>query len=335
MKKLNVLDLYKTIAAIMVILIHVTATPVVTLKSGLAFDLLLAVNRFSKPSVPMFIFASGLALSYSYLTKGRVFRYGEFLTRRLTRILIPYLAWCGLYYGYFVWQEIYPFDFALLFKLTANGKMMYHLYFVVIILQFYLIFGLLLPLVRELPGRFLLPAAMAVNLVILPVLPADLMGRSFPTYLFYFVLGCYFAKNLDKAHCLVLQWKWPLMALFLGTGILYTYQFYEDQVLGLGYRFVPDSTIYLVFSAVAILVYYLWAMQIEKHGPCWIKDGMMQLSQASFYIYLSHPAAMIFAGALAVRLGITGVVDQMLVSLVGITVLVLPLSVAYAKVKGR
>lgn len=335
MKKLNVLDLYKTIAAIMVILIHVTATPVVTLKSGFAFDLLLAVNRFSKPSVPMFIFASGLALSYSYLTKGRVFRYGEFLTRRLTRILIPYLAWCGLYYGYFVWQEIYPFDLALFFKLTANGKMMYHLYFVVIILQFYLIFGLLLPMVRKLPGWFLMPAALAINLLILPLLPAEIMGRSFPTYLVYFVLGCCFAKDLDKAHSLVVRWRWPIFLAFLGTGGLYAWQFYEDQVLGLGYRFLSDSSLYVLFSTAAILCYYLLAMKLEDKAPRTVKTVMLLLSEGSFYIYLSHPAAMIGAGALAARLGITGVVDQMLVSLVVITVLVLPLSVAYAKVKGR
>lgn len=335
MKKLNVLDLYKTIAAIMVILIHVTATPVTTLKSGLAFDLLLAVNRFSKPSVPMFIFASGLALSYSYLSIGRVFRAAEFLSRRLTRILIPYLAWCGLYYGYFVWQGIYPFDPMLFLKLTANGKMMYHLYFVVIILQFYLLFGLMLPLVKKLPGKILLPAALTANLLILPLLPAEIMGRSFPTYLVYFLLGCSFAKDLDKAHSLMIRWKWPIFLAFLGTGFLYAWQFYEDQVLGLGYRFLPDSTLYVLFSTAAILFYYLLAMKLEDKAPRSIKTVMLLLSEGSFYIYLSHPAAMIGAGALATRLGVTGVVDQMLLALLVIAVLVLPLSVAYAKVKRR
>ncbi len=55
MKRMTAPDSFKAIAAFMVIFIHVTAAPVTTLTSGCSYNLLLLVNRFSKPSVPMFL----------------------------------------------------------------------------------------------------------------------------------------------------------------------------------------------------------------------------------------------------------------------------------------
>ena len=74
MKRLAGLDSFKAVACLMVIMIHVTAAPVTVLANvnaesafaDVLVRLLVIFNRFAKPSVPMFIFASGLALYYRY-----------------------------------------------------------------------------------------------------------------------------------------------------------------------------------------------------------------------------------------------------------------------------
>ncbi len=336
MKRLAALDIYKALAIVMVIIIHVTATPIVTLTSGAGLDVLIVMNRFSLPSVPMFIFASGLSLFHVY--KDRAFDYFQFLRKRLSKILVPYLTWCILYYAYYVYEGIYDFSAQTFLLNVLSGRMMYHLYFVVIIIQFYLVFGLISFVVKRFSGLIILPIGLAINFLALQILPASYLDRSFMTYMIYFLLGCYFAKNMEMAALLINRFKILLTLGFFAAGGLYAYQFYAGQVLGIGDYLLPSSYVYIGFCAIAVLVFYRLSMAID-HGLAdpenWLRRGLLAISDGSFYIYLSHPLAIIAAGSISARLGITGVIDQMLVALALIWITSVPLSILYAARKGK
>ncbi|MEI8216794.1 MAG: acyltransferase [Eubacteriales bacterium] len=334
-KKIYTLDIYKALAAFMVILIHVTATPVVTLTSGNTLTLLLAINRFAKPSVPMFIFASGMSLFYVY--KDKNLDYFKFLRKRFMRILVPYLFFCIIYYAYYVSSGTYAFSWEFFIGNVFSGKLIYHLYFVVIIIQFYLLYGLFHQVVNRYKPLLIIPATAILSLISINIVQSEWVGRFFGTYALYFVIGCYFGKEYEKTMAFMNKYKWPIFIAFICSGGLYAYQFYQAQVLKLGYPFISDSYAFLIFSSIACMTYFIIAGIIENiYQKGRIKEArnfLLSISAASYYIYLSHPLGIIAGVSISNRLGIEGVVGQMFVSLLVIGVVVIPLCLAYVVLK--
>lgn len=336
-KKIYTLDIYKALAAFMVILIHVTATPVVTLTSGNALGVILSINRLAKPSVPMFVFASGLALFYVY--KDRDFKFLEFIKKRFLKILIPYLFFCVIYYAYFVYAGVYAFSMGFFLKSILTGTLIYHLYFVIIIIQFYLLYWIFHSLVKNYSPLLILPSTAIIAIASIILVPSAIVGSFFGTYATYFVLGCYFGKNYQKAIELIYKFKWIILSLFIISGGIYTYQFYEAVVLKEDYRFINDAYAYYIFSTIALLSYFIIADLIEKA----YKNGkikrtrslLINISGASYYIYLAHPLGIIAGVSICSRRGISGVIDQMLVSLVIIAMFVIPASMGHVQLKAK
>lgn len=407
MKRLEGLDSFKAIACLMVIIIHVTAAPVTVLeaRSGagafadVIVGLLTVLNRFAKPSVPMFIFASGLALQYRYgavyedsgapglsadaNTAGRTsdavscgiygsaaeinggrgkFRYAEFLRRRAVKILVPYVIWCAVYYAWFIYFGIYEFDTLFFAENLISGKMMYHLYFVIAIVQYYLLFGVLRSLTERCPAQFVLPAALAVNLTEVCLIPDLYYGRCFVTYITVFLLGTYTGKHIDTVNRVIVSGRSlaVLGVLSLVMGTVYTLQFTRSMVWERGI-FDDDKIVFTVFSiAAALFIYGLCVLLAGKangsdedkangtndvtvsstgKGKCRkflkkIEWALGQVGKGSFYIFLAHPLFMLIAGEICRQAGITGVLKETALSLLLIFVLCIPLSIAYANLKG-
>lgn len=407
MKRLEGLDSFKAIACLMVTIIHVTATPVTVLKAGsgagvfadVIVGLLTVLNRFAKPSVPMFIFASGLALQYRYgavyedsgapgssadvNTAGRTsdavscgiygsaaeinggrgkFRYAEFLRRRAVKILVPYVIWCAVYYAWFIYFGIYEFDTLFFAENLISGKMMYHLYFVIAIVQYYLLFGVLRSLTERCPAQFVLPAALAVNLAEVCLIPDLYYGRCFVTYITVFLLGTYTGKHIDTVNRVIVSGRSlaALGVLSLLTGTVYTLQFTRSMAWERGI-FDDDKIVFTVFSiAAALFIYGLCVLLAGKANGSdedkangtndvtvsstrkWkcrkflkkIEWALGQIGKGSFYIFLAHPLFMLIAGEICRQVGITGVLKETALSLLLIFVLCIPLSIAYANLKG-
>lgn len=332
-KKLMGLDFYKAIGAFLVIIIHTTATPVVTLAPSLSLDVLIFLNRFAKPAVPMFIFASGMALFYSY--RNKPFHYGAFLSRRLTKIFIPYLVWCAIYYGCYVYKGVYPVSLIFFTQQVLNGRMLYHLYFVVTILQFYFLFGVFRCIVKNYSGKIVLPFAILINLFAYQFVPGDWSHRCFLTYLVYFLPGCYFAKNFEQAIFYLKKYLGAIVAAFLCSGAYYSYLFYCSMWKIQDY--VADIEIYAygLFCTMGILLFFAMTYYFEKISGRRIKRFLGSVNEGSYYIYLSHPLAIIFADVFVRRVGVTGVIDGMAIQLAFIFTTAIPLSIIYAKGKKR
>ncbi|WP_206458801.1 acyltransferase [Anaerovorax sp. IOR16] len=331
--KLIGLDFYKAIGAILVIFIHVTATPVVSLAPGLSLNVLIFINRFAKPAVPMFIFASGMALFYSY--RNKEFQYSTFLTRRFTKIFIPYVVWCAVYYGYYIYEGIYPVSLIFFIQQVLNGRMLYHLYFVVTILQFYFLFGLIRSIVMKYSGKIVLPLGILINLLAYQWVPADWIHRCFLTYLVYFLPGCYFAKNFEQSIGYLKKYLSLIAIIFFLSGAYYSYLFYCSMWKPEAYLGSLEIYVYCLFCTMGILLYFIAAYYLEQMSGPVLKNIFGSVNIGSYYIYLSHPFAIIFADALARRIGLTGVIDGMLLQLALIGTTAVPISILYAKTKNH
>lgn len=130
-----------------VIAIHVGSVAIVTPSPNLGLVAVLEI--LSRFSVPAFFFLSAFGMFYSQPLNGP-FVYKDYLKRRLRTVFVPYLFW-SLFYMLYVsvlshsFSVFEPYNF---FRTLWYGLAMYHIYFLVILLWFYLLMPLWRPLLR-------------------------------------------------------------------------------------------------------------------------------------------------------------------------------------------
>ncbi|GBE56890.1 acyltransferase family protein [archaeon BMS3Bbin16] len=200
-KHLEEITLLRGLAIIGVVAIHSHPPP---LSLGFLGLNKLYIEELSKFSVPLFIFISGLVLTFRYT--GETIVYTDFLKRRFEKILIPYLAWSGIYLLYRYLYKSETFSLFAIAKKFLIGSAYFHLYYVFLILQFYLLFPLFLRLIQRFKNRktALLSIAAALNLIFIAfyestlLIPERLPRRIFIFWIFYFILGAVIGGDLKN-----------------------------------------------------------------------------------------------------------------------------------------
>ncbi|WJY26200.1 acyltransferase [Sporosarcina trichiuri] len=147
MKRLLYFDWLRILAAVAVVVIHVSAG-VVTDRSQNYTSPWMAGNFYeslSRWAVPMFVMISGALM----LSSRREIPTAEFLKKRMGKIVIPLLIWSVIYYANEVRKGAYSFSMSDFVERLATGDIMYHLWFLYMIAGLYLITPLLKVLVRN------------------------------------------------------------------------------------------------------------------------------------------------------------------------------------------
>jgi peptidoglycan/LPS O-acetylase OafA/YrhL len=157
-----------------------------------------------------FFFVSACMLTYAYSGIGRA-GLGRFYRRRLVSVAIPYVCWTVIYFLYGLPTAHYVSVAAALEKL---GSLMYtgyfQLYFLLVIMQFYLVFPLVVKMLHRTRGHHgVIVAAAAVAQVTLtvlmhwqilpPLMESGWAQREAPTYVLYLIGGSVAAFHLDAA----------------------------------------------------------------------------------------------------------------------------------------
>lgn len=250
----------------------------------------------------VFFALTGFVLVYSAI--GRPLALGRFWSKRILYVAVPYVAWSAIYYLQSVAgpQQLHPslsgFGWDLLY-----GGAKYHLYFLLVTLQLYVCFPLILKFARRTAHRALpvLAAVSAANLAWLSVLyyvgsppgwPQWFFAHAYellPTYSMYVLAGCYAAIHLDKMQALVrrrprLLWHVAAVAA-AGAVAVYAVQLPHEAPRQANAVLQPGMTLSCI--AALIVVYMV--------GERWVASGKRNyrvietLSDASFGVYLSHP----------------------------------------------
>ena len=293
--RLEEVDILRSIACISVVVTHVTA---LILSLGIsppsAYWFLLVLNRFCLTNVPLFIFLSGVVLYYNYA--GRTLPIYEFWNKRVTSTYFPFVFWSVLFYAIYVKAGLFAFNLNELLLAILRGTTTYHLYFVIIIMQFYLLFPLLKVLFDKCPFWVMLLLGITLNLVGFAFsnygwkigLPAYWLDRHAFSYILFFFLGCLWAKFRLAHSCFKLP-SFTILVLLIGQtltkvgvmSILYANPSHpwnaQYQLLWLGFS-VADM---LLFSAAALR----WG----KILPPLIHSSMAFVGNHSYTVYLSHP----------------------------------------------
>lgn len=256
----------------------------------------------------VFFSLTGFVLVYS--TLGRPLRLGNFWRKRILYVAVPYVAWSGIYYAYTVLgpQHATPSasDFA---SDLLYGGAEYHLYFLLVTIQLYLLFPLIRRFVAATAHRWrrALAAVAAANLAWFAVLQYAPWPHSaaalwvyahayelLPTYAMYVLAGCYAAVHLDRMQAVVdtrgRQLRWVAGAAAAGAVVVYALQLpymaprSADEVLQ------PGTALSCLAAAIVVyLVGSRWAAGRRR------RQALIEtLSDASFGVYLVHPFVLQF-----------------------------------------
>jgi peptidoglycan/LPS O-acetylase OafA/YrhL len=249
-----------------------------------------AVLSIMHVSREVFFLLTAFVLTYAY--RGQ--RWPAFWRRRFLLVGVPYLVWSAIYVLAAGRPERFPVA-------VLTGTASYHLYFLLVSMQLYLVFPVLRRLLRATAGhhRALFVAAVVYQLTAYAILP-DLIARPealLISYLGFVVVGgiaavhaASFLAWTERHRRAVLLAALVVIVCGLGWFALRTVVSHDDPAVA-DVVFQPA----IVIESLAIAWAFL-ALGLTWRGPAW-RAG----ADVSFGVYLAHP--LLLQGLLVAGLG--------------------------------
>lgn len=279
-RSVGALTVMNAVLCLCVILVHLNNAPLQELpvENGW-FIAAFSVNRVLSFVVPAFLFLSGYKLFARY--REALLSVGRFYLGRARKIVLPYLVAVAVYFVYFYLKGwVYLNDLP---EYVLLGTLAAHFYYVVIAVQFYLLFPLLRWLVTHWP-RATLAVSFGCTLVFQQFNPIPYTDRCFAAYLFYFVLGMLVSrcpvreKNTKPFRILPVFW--------LVSAIFHTCLSYLQVAGKIAYSL--SGTVNLFCATLAILLLFCVCVKLEN-TPL-LQMGKI-IENGSYAVYLYHVLA--------------------------------------------
>ncbi|MCD2195508.1 acyltransferase [Actinomycetospora endophytica] len=271
-----------------------------------------------------FFTLTGFVLTFQMLRRPQ--RPLPFWRKRIPLVLTPYLTWTVVYSLLAVWtrapgtaEPTVSQELATMGWNALEGTAWYHLYFLLVTLQLYLVFPVLVAGLRRL-GRtghlVVLGVALALQIAVCVLIsnpPANGFGAFvtahgfalLPSYLLYPVLGAVAALHLDQVQAAVLRFRWWIAGLVV-VAVVASEVVYVLRVDG-GTAAVVASAVFepttIAWFLVAVLGLYTFSLVAtagwRPGGPA--RRVLAYASDRSFGIFLAHP--LVLAGLLTISGG--------------------------------
>lgn len=282
-QELNILNV---ILCLLVIFIHSSGAVISGPQDSFAYKIIFPLWNLATVAVPAFIFLSGLksGLNTKEFTSKS---YAFFITNKIKKIYIPYLLWVVVYYIWFVSQGYFSFSVFELLKYILNGTLAAHFYFVIIIMQFYLLLPIILKATDRYSSIIVLSVTFFITAICEQFLPTIIYNfsdgklnfiyndRLFSSYLFYYVFGIICAKNYDK-FIKVCKNKLVLISCIV-TGVLFC----------ISYQTPWYNIAKLLFCTATIPCLIDFSRRISA-SKMFKTNTFKAVNSATYNIYLSH-----------------------------------------------
>jgi len=261
----------------------------------------------------VFFFLTGFVLVYTY--RRRPLAPGNFWRRRMSLVGIPYLIWTAFYFGVLQQVGMSPLPMGEfidnLWGSIYKGLGWYHLYFLLVSLQFYILFPFVLSVLKRtvrhhktiLVGSLALQVGLSLAETYLPA-PSDpnsLLGQLWSndgtlviTYQFFLLAGCVVAFHYEafqawiSSHSRLIWWGLAGSAALALTwyGVNLAYGHTPGDATGV---LQPEMLPWYCFVVLALyLVGSRWAARQQAGSRS--QRLVAAASQRSFGVFLVHPA---------------------------------------------
>ncbi|MEC3980570.1 acyltransferase [Amycolatopsis sp. H20-H5] len=307
---LHQIDFFRLLTFACVILIHVVGAT--NYPQDVTANAVEAPLHFTREA---FFALTGFVLVYQY--RGRSLRAGDFWRRRLPLVAIPYFAWSVFFWAYSLATEDEPVGSAgsALLKLLTElieGDAWYHLYFLLVTMQVYLLFPLLMKLLRATAGRhrWLLLASGALQVAVVLFMTYPPGGVSYETithlfatvvpYQFYALLGAVVAMHFEAVHAWIGRYRLLIAAALVTVGVVVELVYFGKVGNGDWPQVAADPfqpyliPWFLIVIAALYAVSTWWAARRRDHhfGARFVAAA----ANRSFSIFLVHPLALALLG---------------------------------------
>lgn len=258
-----------------------------------------------------FFALTGFVLTYQYL--GRAVKVGNFWRRRLTLVGVPYITWSVLYTALDQVDHPAASVGAFLQKLLFNlgvGDAWYHLYFLLVSMQIYLLFPLIQWLIEKTRGHHvaLLVASAVLQFGVLgairygdpgPGWASHIVTYSdtiFVSYQFYVLAGCVAATRLEELRAWIPLHRRGIALTVLGVAVLTEGFFAVEVATGM-----PPERAATVLQPAMFPWSIVATAGLLALGVLWSRShaadsrqarGLRTASDRSFGVFLVHPAVL-------------------------------------------
>lgn len=312
------LDPLRATTAIVVVLVHVLAFTAYLNHTTIGIEIqntaVIAVHYTRE----VFMFVTAFALVYVYY--GKPFSTSRFFKRRALGVILPYCIWTLVYllFNQFVFHNqpqptVGAFVSTLIYDIMT-GRASYQLYYILLTVQFYILFPLFLPFVSFIKKHPWSTLAVSFVLEVL-VLYLDYhtlqrgAGANSPfwqfisqyqdsivfIYQFYFILGALTALYLRQVFAFLQRFGWLTIISFLvGIGALWIHFFIQLLVYkeSIGYAVSVLQPV-MVFYSLGVIAFFFWLAHLWAKNTSPATNLMSYklwgtLSGASFGVYLIH-----------------------------------------------
>ncbi len=251
------LDAYKGIAILAVLVIHLSGNLMSRLEFMSPFMLgVAAVNRICQFAVPSFLMLS------AFLNGGSLLRGASqerFFGRRFRRALLPYLLWSAIGIAVNCANGQFKWTYGCILYTMLWGKAYYHLYFLSLVLQLYLLLPFAIRLFKGRPSFW-------------PVAVGTVMAQG----LFYYLNRYVHTLHVTSS---IIVWFLPVVSLGLWLATR------EDELSGMLRR---QRFVAAVIVALSLFIYLPQAMALMCNHPvntCVYQAGQWIYSaSASFFL---------------------------------------------------
>jgi len=295
------MDTLKTIAILLVIMVHVSTYYVINgfEKLDINFWVGNIFNSFSRAGVPIFLLIGG------HFLLGRHDSILEFYKKRINHIFIPIVFWSIFYsiyhpIGKYIISNEWDFNIKLIFHNLILGRPFYHMWYLFMIIGLYLVTPLINKIYLKInikqfnKGGFLL---LLFGLIL--IIWNNYLGSDGPfilwfiPYLGYFVLG----YSLPKTKPINKDF---LIFIFIFSCTLISILSYFTIV-----KFNNNSYFYhrlSPFVIISSLSLYMWFNQVSIN-----RNILSDFSRYTLGVYLIHAGVLDFLNLIVFKNGVTGI----------------------------
>lgn len=273
----------------LVVFIHVSSEVVLNMDHGRTmYWTVSTLSRLSGFAVYGFILLSGVKLAM----KGENMHYGRFYLSRLVSIVLPYIFWVFVYYLYFCYRNVYAFSWWELGRFILSGGLSAQFYFIVVLVQFYMLAPVWMLLFKRSNPAVVLPICLMISIMggsalsemlglLFPSVVFPDIRLLFPRYLFFWAAGCMIGLHYS-AFQEYLHRRWLSIMLLFGVtiflnawcGIFYPNAAWTEQVN-------------VLYAIAAILFFYMAAQLFADKGAVLLRP-FRAIDRSTYGIYLIH-----------------------------------------------
>ena len=337
-RRLEELNYFNAVCCLLVVLIHILSLGVTQLDKG---SWQLAVIYFpwnlSAFVVPGFLFTGAVKMALGFHSSDGT-PYLKYIWRRIKKIYLPYVAFVIVYYPIFVHFGIAQRSVRAFFSYLFVGNLSSHFYYIVIVMQFYILMPLWRWMVKHVPWYAALPVSAMVTLLMLKASAAlgcigitfKYSDRVFLSYLFFWVMGLYVGQNYESFRTSLRQSRLPVLlsaaAVLVFSAVNYLQYTKSTYVYDTGY-------LKLFSDAISILVLLCLCTALDSSPMERTKRVLGGVYKASYSVYLSHSLFLTVGTIYLQRLGVTDI--ALLLALRTVIAYTLPFALyfGYSKVK--